>query len=78
MTLSLPLTQGCVRRGGLSLGYYRWLPTGAGRFSAHRMADVAIRLELLAEERDDGSQELKPVTLTAKSLVNTCPSNSKT
>jgi hypothetical protein len=42
------------------------------------MADVAIRLELLAEERDDGSQELKPVTLTAKSLVNTCPSNSKT
>ena len=45
-TLSLPLALGCA---ALALGYFRWLPTGADRSAAQRMADVVIHLELLEE-----------------------------
>ena len=61
MTLFLHVTQGCA---ALALGYFRWLPTGADRCAAHRMADVVIHLELrvwrlAAESHSDLSVTLR-------------------
>jgi hypothetical protein len=44
MIHSLFLTQGGAL---LALGYFRWLPTGADRRTAHGMASMEVHLELL-------------------------------